>query len=713
MAFVRPIVYLYQELATITVTPDTPDLNCCLVGPAYHIEDYPEDADDIRVKDPGGTPIDFIKTGETADAGCAADGSSAGRPDAGTNFLVLTEPPNHTSGAELDTDSVDLVFSEALIELGKAVDGSTTEESVSFTSATAGFVVIDALPGDRLVITDAANPGDADFTVVKTVKEVISATEVTVTKLFTEADLDKIGGTGVSPNKSVSNALFRVEHAMADAQHLDETLYTAIVGNQITIKTSPTGLKVTYNSNTYLVNYAEIYIGYRELRTDLQDVQTLDDSSAITGVLGKNDERNPLAAGAHVSFGNTTTPLQVFGVPSDDLAGHTSAKDKMSARSDIYAIVPMTDSLSGAAWTTGVLAMWKAHAEAFEAFDKAKYRVIVGSYDLLPTEKASAPPSLVGHTLLDPSGTAKVDVFVDPEASTQPTQFVTDGTGSTSNDGHYLETSHGDVESVVDQKTIFDTGHTPIELYGAIGEKRLRTSDELNSGTPYPGTNPLDYAIRNKILQSEGGAIVVAKTVSLESGAVVGTLAGIACVGSNGDFSGVAIGDTIGVLTDSATYTNKAYTIIEKGASNEYITLSGTYSADEAGRNVVVYEPTLSVKGCNITGATNTVTLAAAFSGVADGDLAFIISSDAAANVGMWVVTSHTAGQVVLTSAQTMSNDAASGTHIVFYRSVSSRGAAANVRMRKRLTRLRDDTASFLSTVTAGEMIEAPYPADT
>ncbi len=714
MAFIRPVILVYQELATITVTADTPHLNCCLVGPVFHIEDYPEDADDIRVKDPAGTPIDFIKTGKTKDAGCASDGSSTGRPDAGTNFLVATEPPNHTSGAELDANSVDLVFAAALIELGKAIDGTTTTELVSFTSATADFVTLGALPGDRLVITDNANPGDATKTVVKIIKTVVSATEVTVTKFFTDADLTKIGGAG-GPPKTVSNALFRVEHAMATAQNIDTDLYVSVSGNEITIKTSPTGLKVTYNDTVYLVNYAEIYIGYRELRQDLQDVKTLEGQSDIAGTLGKIDERNPVAVGAQVAFANTTTPIQIFGAPSDNLAGQTSVKDKLSARDDIYAIVPLTDSLSGAAWTTGVLAMWKAHAEAFEAFDKAKYRMIIGSYDELPTEKASAPPSLVGHTILDPSVTAEIDVFVDPEVSTDPTQFVTDGVGSTASDGHYLETSHGDVESVVDQKTIFDTGHTPIDIYGAIGNKRLRTATELNGGTPYAGASPLDYAVRNKILQSEGGAIVVAKTVSLESGAVVGTLAGIACVGSNGDFSGVDIGDTIGVLTDSATYTNKAYTIIEKGASNEYITLDDSYTSGEVGRNVVVYEPTLSVKGCGVTGSANTVTKSAGFGSVADGDLALVIASEAAANVGMWVVASHTANQVILTSAQAMVDDlvAVNGTHIVFYRSVSSRGAAANVRMRKRLTRLRDDTADFLSTVAAGEMIEIPYPADT
>ena len=37
---IRPVVLVYQDLATPTVTPSSPDLNCLIVGPAYHIQDY-------------------------------------------------------------------------------------------------------------------------------------------------------------------------------------------------------------------------------------------------------------------------------------------------------------------------------------------------------------------------------------------------------------------------------------------------------------------------------------------------------------------------------------------------------------------------------------------------------------------------------------------------------------------------------------------------
>lgn len=40
MAAIRPVVLVFQEFATPTVTPTTPDLNCLIVGPAYFIQDY-------------------------------------------------------------------------------------------------------------------------------------------------------------------------------------------------------------------------------------------------------------------------------------------------------------------------------------------------------------------------------------------------------------------------------------------------------------------------------------------------------------------------------------------------------------------------------------------------------------------------------------------------------------------------------------------------
>ena len=43
----RPLVLIFQELAQPQATPNTPDLNTVVVGPAYDLFDYPDDASTI------------------------------------------------------------------------------------------------------------------------------------------------------------------------------------------------------------------------------------------------------------------------------------------------------------------------------------------------------------------------------------------------------------------------------------------------------------------------------------------------------------------------------------------------------------------------------------------------------------------------------------------------------------------------------------------
>src|SRR5512137_866976 len=39
----RPVVLVYQEFAELSFPSTTPELNACVVGPAYQLIDYPED----------------------------------------------------------------------------------------------------------------------------------------------------------------------------------------------------------------------------------------------------------------------------------------------------------------------------------------------------------------------------------------------------------------------------------------------------------------------------------------------------------------------------------------------------------------------------------------------------------------------------------------------------------------------------------------------
>ena len=704
MAIVRPIVYVYQEFATLTVSPGTPDLNCCIFGPCFYIQDYAEDKTDIDVGA-------FVKSPYTdADAPCANSpvGESLGRPDPGSDFLV-TDPPNisQAPGAVLDSASVEVVFDDAYIEImeGQSTSSPALADGENWFESTgddfdAGY----AQPGDRLVMTKDGLETTA-ATVVKTIKQVddTSSDKLLLNDSFTTAEVTALGTTNVK---------YRVEHVLSD-QVIDDDYY-AVVGNQITIKTGPTGILLAYNNTTYPVNFADgIYIGYRAMRVDKELVQTVNNTDEITSKIGRLDERNPLAVGVYVALSNTGTPVQAFGVSTDDLVGHTAARDRVSTRDDIYCIVPVTDELTTSSWVS-VISMWKAHCVAFAAYDKAKFRIVIGSYDELPTEKSSAPPSVVGHTF-NPEASPDIDVFVDPADAAG---FLTAEVDS----DNLLDImhSHADIETVLDQKHLFSSsGYAGArELLGAMGDKRLRTT----SGSAFASAQAAAdgaYVVRDPILKSEG--VAATSIIADTTGATWGTNGDVparARITKTGAFSNVVAGDVVHVT--NGTYGggshDDGYVVIDTfgGASADHIDIEAAdINADTV--DVQVYRPIDSTIAGDVVAATRTITASGAsdFTNVAIGDLCVVLQSGGAGSIGMWVVQNKLDNQnIVIGDPESGLADDTGGTNIVFFRSVAA-AADTPLYTRARLTRLRDDTASFLTTVQVGENIQIPYPEDT
>lgn len=700
MAFVRPAILVYQEFQNATVAPGTPDLNCCIVGPAYYIQDYTNTTDKPYI-----LAGKFVKSPyTTGDAPCLADGTSAGKPDNGTSFLTLANPPNHIAGGVLDAASVQLIFDDLYVDLQHGTDGAVNggvAGGILFDSASGDFEDLGVLPGDRLVMTKGTDPGVADHTVIKTVSEVVSGTQLKVTSTFKDAEVTALGASSI---------LWRVEHQLDDTE-VDKALYTTIVGNSITVKTGSSGIRVLYADASRMVNFGKIYIGYRELRTNLQSMQTINSSDAIEATLGRVDERNPLATGVFVAMSNTGTPIQAYGVESDDLAGHQSARDSLSARDDVYAIVPVTDQENGlteADWVS-VISMWKAHCVAYAAYDKAKFRVVLGSYETLPTEKSSAPPSTTGYTLPgDPS--SDYDVFVDPAVATA---FVTAGV----TDDHLLDVAHATyatLETIADTKTIFSSTYGGAKtLRGAIGEKRIRTTAAKKFSTGH-AAEVCAYTVREPILRSEGATPKVATTtVALAAGSGGDSL--LVKLTKTNAFGSVAAGDVVHVQGCTKAAYNGGWLVKSKtDASNIVLYLAYDTDDDEADY-VDIYTPAISSYNGDSATGPNSVTKPGAFANVAADDLLFILRDTSnAANVGLWVITNVLSANSVRVSGGADNLLESTGTvEFAVFSSAKASNGNATVTVRQRLTRLRDDAAHFMTTVTAGEDIEIPYPAET
>lgn len=365
---IRPVVLVYQDLATPTVTPTSPDLNCLVVGPAYHIQDYfvPGTTDyadkaDILVSTAYG-----VLEGDPSDA-----------TPVGPSYITVAEPPNNAVGAVLDGDSVEIFFDNARVIIASGADGVTSGSTPNtITSATGAWLTGDTKvnPGDRITISDGVN------FITRTVLEVASDTSLTVTS-------DVTGGT-FTPGAAQT---FRIERRLNDVQ-IDAS-FVSINGNSVVLAGGVT-LPVA-NQGDHVVSYAQVYEQYRSLRQDISDLDTVESTAEIESKIGRIDARNPLAAGAFVALENTTSVVQFAGVLTDDLVGHTTVRDHISARADVYAIVPLTTD-------TSIFAMWNADCVGLALPDDThgrpqRFRVVIGN-GTLPVTKTITPPSATGQS---------------------------------------------------------------------------------------------------------------------------------------------------------------------------------------------------------------------------------------------------------------------------------------------------------------------------
>lgn len=343
----RPIVLVYQELAQTSSTPATPTLPAMIVGPAYTIKDYPDDASEILL----------TSTYGTLNTACApAPGYNP--PLAGVTAIDVTTYPGNTAGAIVDHDSVRVFLKTPRVILGttyivptaiipriesgglftaETVNTAGNENKVIFAAGVDLATTYGIQAGDIVVITD--NSG----TPVTLVRTVLSVGE---------------GGTALNVLRVTQNfptsgwtfsalATARVERTLATQELIDTTgayiYFPTPTENELTLR-GGIYLDVVIGSSTVqrAVSYSQVYLAYRSLRQDLQRRDSCTIADYLTK-LGKFDARNPLCVGARQALLNAgTVPVNFFGVSSDDATGYLDARAKLSAYRDLYAFVPLT-----------------------------------------------------------------------------------------------------------------------------------------------------------------------------------------------------------------------------------------------------------------------------------------------------------------------------------------------------------------------------------
>jgi hypothetical protein len=460
----RPVVLIYQEVATTTITPETPDLNCIIVGPCYWVMDYLDDKSNIQT---------------STDYGTKDSNNPYIAPATATDAITIADPPNNKTGALLDSTSVKVFFDTArvLIVEGDStglVSGFTYTQNSNIVTATGtspvNFTTSGVKAGDYFIAQDPAG-GGTDL--VKRVLAVDSTTQLRTTTNFTATNTARMG---------------RVERQVSDVEI--SSSFVTIDSNEIIVQGGVTTV-LTGETSARTVNYAKVYIQYRSLRQDLRFVDSVTSGTEATTNLGKNDSRNPLAGAVNLALLNTVTEIQYFGVKSDNQAGHTEAMEVMAGRKDIYAIVPLTENLS-------IISSYKTEIEGLADVDQAestgipqKFRVVIGAY-AMPTTKAVSPTSsyyshgahLTVNGIISGTGIATADVrnvFVDP-ALTTSTGFVAKGVRA--NDKLVI---------VTDTASPTRVGvYTVSEVYD---DKRLRVSSAIPGAADAPDQGNVQYYI--------------------------------------------------------------------------------------------------------------------------------------------------------------------------------------------------------------------------
>lgn len=348
---VRPIVLLFQEFATTTATPTTPDLNCIVIGPAFQIQDYPDDKTAIEVSAYGALYADNTYT----------------PPVAFTAAITLAAAPGLTAGAWVDPASIKVYFDVAQVILASGTNGVTVVTAPNentLTSSGATFVTTGVQAGDKLIVQDPslAPPGTPNL--VLTVLSVDSETVLRVSSNFAAA----LGSLKYRVERRLTNQL-------VDSSFVVTPIFQA--SNEITILG---GVTLIVGVIPRVVAYARVYVEYRAFRTDLQAIGSVNSTTEIETKIGRIDSRNPLAGALSVTRQNAgTAPIYFYGVVSDDLIGYNKAKDAISSDDGVYAVVLLTTSLS-------VAASFKADNESLADPNIAlstgvpqKFRVVIGT----------------------------------------------------------------------------------------------------------------------------------------------------------------------------------------------------------------------------------------------------------------------------------------------------------------------------------------------
>lgn len=322
--YLRPMVAVYQEYDSTGISTPSAQLPACIVGPCVHIVDAKEDEA-------------LALYGEYKRGG-----------------IESGMFPNNKPGALIEAASVMFRFKNALVDIA---------EECRVASANGNAIVM-AEPENSLPVISI---GDYVY--------------------FPDGSILRVIGLNADSGTVVLNrtcpALGTGDALVTFRRKLEEIMISGNVPGKVSLDL--TSERFSLNAITtiiagaeYPIYSAELYVGYKALRQDLSDIQTIYSVDELEGKLGKISPENPLAFGVSIALANTSVGIQCIGVDSDDLAGYTAAKDRLEQQDPVYAIVLLT-------FDVGVLTMFKNHCQEYSKPEVSRWRMALGCTPLVKT----------------------------------------------------------------------------------------------------------------------------------------------------------------------------------------------------------------------------------------------------------------------------------------------------------------------------------------
>lgn len=227
---------------------------------------------------------------------------------------------------------------------------------------------------------------------------------------------------------NAADCRWRIERQLSDVELTSSDFVVNPTTKAVTVGAGITTIVSTI-IGAKAVSYAKMYMQYKALRLDLQNVAEVSSPSEAVALLGKYDARNPLCVGVHVALANTTTPIKCYGIAADTLAGYGDFIERTSHLSDIYAVTPLT-------YDTSIIGSlkdaWENYADPDYVLShgiKQKFRNTLGAVDLVT--QSDIVTSTGGASTLVKAGTIpagnKTITIVSQVGQAVPTDFSADG----------------------------------------------------------------------------------------------------------------------------------------------------------------------------------------------------------------------------------------------------------------------------------------------